>query len=180
MFQHKPLLYVTILLLQSCLPDKDQPKPADVLPPYTQQGANTIGCLVDGRVLVPGFSMADKYFGWSAIDNDFTFYIDRDGERVAVGIWDGSLNDTGVYSLITKEIIDERIDVFYRKEIGPNQPWGTPTRYYYTNNTHTGTLHIKFWDKEKHIMAGTFFFDAIAKDSSVVKITNGRFDMIYN
>lgn len=166
MFQHKPLLYVTILLLQSCLPDKDQPKPADVLPPYTQQGANTIGCLVDGRVLVPGFSMADKYFGWSAVDNDFTFYIDRDEERVTVGIWDGTVNDTGVYDL--KYVLGEREVGYYHPITGGGASSG-------------GKLHIKYWNKQKHIMAGTFFFETGRPDSSLkYRITQGRFDMIYN
>ncbi|MFA7378949.1 MAG: hypothetical protein WC150_00715 [Bacteroidia bacterium] len=165
MFQHKPLLYVTILLLQSCLPDKDQPKPADVLPPYTQQGANTIGCLVDGRVLVPGFSMADKYFGWSAVDNDFTYYIHKDNERVYVGIWDGTVNDTGVYDL---KFIRGKREVYYiNTQIGGG-------------DAINGQLHIKYWNKQKHIMAGTFYFDVLKGDSSIIKITEGRFDMIYN
>lgn len=160
------MLLVKILLLQACIFfDKDQPKPADVLPPYTQQGANTIGCLVDGRVLVPGFSMADKYFGWSSVDNDFTFYIDRDGERVEIGVWDGTVTDTGYYDL--KYIRNKREVSYYH----PVTAGGESVE---------GKLHIKYWDKQKHIMAGTFHFDAMKGDSSIIKITKGRFDMIYN
>lgn len=176
MFQHKPLLYITILLLQSCLPDKDQPKPADVLPPYTQQGANTIGCLVDGRVFVPQKNDLDGYT-FEYYRNELTFYIDRDEERVYVGIWDGSITDTGEYELMsylnTNPIKEKNVfcKVFNHKNI---------LRGYITNNSHKGKLHINYWDKQKHIMAGTFYFDAVAADSSVVKITQGRFDMIYN
>jgi len=156
------------LLLCSCWNQNDDPKPVDQLPPYTQIGANTMGCLVDGRVFIPiKHDLEGKYFGCH--DDDLTMYIDRKGERVVIGIWDKTVTDTGEYDLTYKRAQRE---VYY---LPPPYAPG-----FQTNPLHTGKLHITYWDKQYHIMAGTFYFDAITGDSSIVHITDGRFDMIYN
>ncbi|MBX7204195.1 MAG: hypothetical protein K1X81_02115 [Bacteroidia bacterium] len=156
------------LLLCSCWNQNDDPKPPDQLPPYSQIGANTMGCLINGRVFIPReHDLKGKYFGCH--DDDLTMYIDRKGERVYIGIWDKTVTDTGAYDLTYK---GTQREVYY---LPPPYAPG-----FQTNPLHTGKLHIRYWDKQHHIMAGTFYFDAIGDDSSIVHITDGRFDMIYN
>ena len=165
------LLVASALLTLNLHCEKDETTtPPDQLPPYTQIGANTLGCLVNGRVFIP---IKNDLYGYSFeyYQNDLTLYIDRDGERVAIGIWDKSVTDTGEYDLT---YIAGKREVFYRYKLG------IASYYYITNPGHTGKLHIRYWDKQKHIMAGTFVFDAIGVDSGVVHITEGRFDMVYN
>lgn len=51
-----PLLYAALLLLTQCSKCKNDPTPADPasqLPPATQTGRNTFGCLVDGQAWTP-------------------------------------------------------------------------------------------------------------------------------
>ncbi len=161
------LLSVVALLTLNLHCEKDETTPPDQLPPYTQIGANTIGCMVNGRVFIPikhdlyGFS-----FGW--YKDDLELYIDRKGERVYIAISDKTVTDTGVYDLT---YVNAQKNIFYLPEFGGG---------FKTNPMHTGQLHIQYWDKQRHIMAGTFYFDAISDDSSIVHITDGRFDMIYN
>ncbi|MFN3968659.1 hypothetical protein [Flavobacterium sp.] len=44
------LIFMTTILLIAC---SDDSNPGDGLPPETQTGANTFGCLIDGKLLVP-------------------------------------------------------------------------------------------------------------------------------
>ncbi|MBX7204196.1 MAG: hypothetical protein K1X81_02120 [Bacteroidia bacterium] len=156
------------LLLCSCWNQNDDPKPPDQLPPYSQIGANTMGCLVNGRVFIP---IKHDLYGYSFeyYQNDLTLYIDRDGERVYIALNDKSVIDTGEYDLTYIET--KRIAIYYPPPFA---------KAFGTNPTHTGKLHIRYWDKQKHIMAGTFHFDAVREDSALVHITQGRFDMVYN
>ncbi|MNE11984.1 hypothetical protein D3C80_1047640 [compost metagenome] len=50
---------------------------------------------------------------------------------------------------------------------------------YSTNSTVTGELKIIKMDKEKQIVSGTFWFDAISSEGEKVEIRDGRFDMKY-
>jgi hypothetical protein len=48
------LFFLTTLALISCDKDDDAPtNPVDRLPPATQTGANTFGCLLDGETFIP-------------------------------------------------------------------------------------------------------------------------------
>ena len=50
----KILLFLTILSLLGCSKDDPKPpEPASLLPPETQTGANTFGCLINGKLLIP-------------------------------------------------------------------------------------------------------------------------------
>jgi hypothetical protein len=51
--------------------------------------------------------------------------------------------------------------------------------YYYTNETLTGQLTITKLDPVKQIVSGTFYFNVLNITGDTVKITNGRFDMLY-
>ncbi|MBO0356924.1 hypothetical protein J0X19_03115 [Hymenobacter sp. BT186] len=61
----RPILYPSILLaallgLSQC--KQDAPSPLSQLPPATQTGANTFGCLVNGKPWTPqGYSGAANY-----------------------------------------------------------------------------------------------------------------------
>jgi len=46
------LLIVGLILITSCDKDDDQ-NPLDKLPPITQNGAQTFGCLINGKPFIP-------------------------------------------------------------------------------------------------------------------------------
>ncbi|MBQ0767738.1 MAG: hypothetical protein KBT58_00490, partial [Bizionia sp.] len=52
------LAFALLLIVSNCNKnDDDQPtNPIDQLPPATQTGANTFGCLLDGEPFLPGNS----------------------------------------------------------------------------------------------------------------------------
>lgn len=47
-----------------------------------------------------------------------------------------------------------------------------------TTEIKKGELKILFFDKQKNIMGGTFWFDAINSNGEMVKVRNGKFDLI--
>ena len=69
------LLLVTILVTLSCCSNNDDN--GNTLPPITQTGANTVGCLVNGKVFLPhaeGINSPVNCF-YQFIDGEFFFNI---------------------------------------------------------------------------------------------------------
>lgn len=54
---------------------------------------------------------------------------------------------------------------------------GVPDENYNTSQNYIGELHITKLDKEKNIISGTFWFDAVNEQGKKVEIREGRFDM---
>ena len=52
--------------------------------------------------------------------------------------------------------------------------------FYNTNSIKNGELKILFHDRQKNIIGGTFWFDAINNNGEIVKVTEGRFDLFIN
>jgi hypothetical protein len=73
------LLLITsfILLSSSCQKEKLK-NPTDELPPETQTGANTFGCLVNGQVFKPGgaqLSGGSLQCNYQFVNNSFYFVL---------------------------------------------------------------------------------------------------------
>ncbi len=49
----KPIFYILLSLLLVSCGDDDNQKSIDHLPPLTNTGAQTFGCLIDGRAFTP-------------------------------------------------------------------------------------------------------------------------------
>ncbi|WP_026977450.1 hypothetical protein [Flavobacterium tegetincola] len=73
------LLFLTTLII-SCSSDDSSSDPASRLPPETQTGANTFGCIIDGKILLPRsgntsqinpLSGADLTRGYPSFDFDY-------------------------------------------------------------------------------------------------------------
>ena len=68
------LLYAVLLLLTQCSKCKNTPAPADPaaqLPPATQTGANTFGCLVNGQPFTPQGNTGTSNFN-ASYDSGFS------------------------------------------------------------------------------------------------------------
>jgi len=48
---------------------------------------------------------------------------------------------------------------------------------YVTKDNFKGELVITFFDSEKNIISGTFWFDAVNSEGEVIEVRDGRFDM---
>src|SRR6478609_7104865 len=102
------LLLITSLTLSCC--EKDKPsKPVievDKLPPATQTGANTIGCLLDGKVFKPGYYNNSTNCFYQYVDTGYFFVVpfnNRDSKSnlttLAVGTQKLQLHEGDTYDL---------------------------------------------------------------------------------
>lgn len=185
------LLLSSLFLFACCKSDDDIPTPdpnipeVEKLPPATQTGANTVGCLVNGMAFLPSGSLtgsSNPYCGYYYDEFVLVFRVVKNEENitgngtesVAIYIDETIVEENAVY--ILKHIQGQKRAVF--KIIGGTIT--TPDEYYETNNEYTGELHITKLDKDNNIISGTFWFDAVNEQGEAVEIREGRFDMVFD
>lgn len=166
------LVFVSILLW-ACSCEDDSLKQ---LPPATQEGKNTFGCLIDGEVF-----MANRggLFS-SAIGVE---YLAPDYFRTSGS---GSLNScedddvSHIYLYINDSSIISIGDIIYLgsnfRKSGSVIKCGTEFK---TFNEYSGELEITKLDTLNKIISGTYWFDAKSEEGEVVEIRDGRFDINY-
>jgi hypothetical protein len=150
---------------------KQKVEPIDQLPPATQEGKNTFGCLVNGEAWTPkgnnGTSNLYISYDPSSGNGDFllaTYKILSDTDREYMSIY-------------TYNIKTQRDFIF-------NAPF---TDLYYSNARcdldgdkdvyRKGKLTITKFDLPNRIIAGIFEVVLAKPGCDTIKITNGRFDM---
>lgn len=174
------LLAVGLILMATDCKKKDiDPCPGhndpDILPPKTQCGANTFGCLINGEVWVPEFDKYRMYeekvhaeYGKEYFVVMGTRIIESDSVYEIVKIQlNKDISSTGVYK-INEWWID--------KTSGDYENFMTGLEYE-TKGENNGELHITKFDRENFIIAGTFWFTAVNQFGDTVKVTDGRFDV---
>lgn len=153
-------------------PDHNDP---DILPPKTQCGANTFGCLVNGEVWVPEFDKYQMYtqrvhaeYGKEFFHIQGNKIIEKDTIYESVIIeFNKDITSTGIYP-IGELWSDSTTGRFLRINKGVN---------YKTKQKNSGELHITKFDRENFIISGTFWFTAVNQFGDTVKVTDGRFDV---
>lgn len=171
------LILFLMLFSSSCSKKENCDDPIDCLPPITQTGSNTAGCLVNGKVLVPGGqgintgSVLKAQYRYSG-DNDSVF-----------GLSIRDLTSGGSKMMLirirNKELIEG--EIYELRGEGSNSFGSYNDRFngFVTNDNHSGELVISNIDTENHIVSGTFWFDAVNNDGEIIEIRNGRFDVVY-
>ncbi|MFC6223517.1 hypothetical protein ACFP2F_09715 [Hymenobacter artigasi] len=180
------LLLLPLLGMRKC---EREPVPTFKLPAVTQDGANTMGFVIDGRVW--------QNYGWlpyttGASDNLRATYSPRYGSKnfslnagqIARDVYENfylsidSLTSIGTYQasknrLLGVSVRAERGFVFENKE--------SQTVYSYLYKGSTATIVIAKLDTVEHIIAGTFEGTLRQGNDStkLVRITDGRFDVRY-
>ncbi|WP_125932497.1 DUF6252 family protein [Hymenobacter glacialis] len=175
-FPQKPAGYPALLLavllgLSQC--KKDDPDPVDQLPPATQTGANTFGCLVNGQAWTPqgsdGGSNYSVYYDRAYRNGTFNIstyrYAGNELSKQIIAIYSDSLRTTGNYPLAK----DGRQEALFKdRRTGCEFFGGT----YYRR----GSLTITRLDLQAGIISGTFEFTLAKPGCDTVRVTNGRFD----
>lgn len=175
----KKLIHLIILsiALHSCSNDDFSGK----LPAATTSGANTVGCLVNGKVFLlhaEGINPEVNCF-YQYIDGEFFFnmtFVDYRGvtpKAVSIKTGRTSLQVNQTY-LLNKNTTDDGDFTGG----GGNYDIGASNRYF-TNTIKTGELKITRIDLQNSIVSGIFWFDAINADGEIVEIREGRFDWNY-
>lgn len=173
------LLLLTVFTLTCCDKDDDKPKTElEKLPPATQTGAQTFGCLIDGKAFVPprfGTNSPNAFYQF--VGGAYTLGINASTsggpnlKSINIGCLDMPLITVNNYNL--KEFISGNYFGEYREAAGFNFDGSSFLQ-------DSGILSITRFDPINFIISGTFSFKA--KDintGEIIEITNGRFDMNY-
>ncbi|MEZ4856436.1 MAG: hypothetical protein R2812_08195 [Gelidibacter sp.] len=172
------LLCMLAVTLSCCNKNDDQPaNPIDQLPPATQTGKQTFGCLINGAPFVP------PSFG-SNSPNAFYQFVDGAYTLSIYGSIGGGLNlksiniggmDVGLIQETTYTLKEENSNNYFGK-----YNIGGGITYSGTSSTeNSGTLKITNFDQDNFIISGTFEFTVLDNDGNEINITNGRFDINY-
>ena len=167
------------LILSCCKNDDDQPQnPIDQLPPETQTGEQTIGCLVNGEAFVDNTSFNNFY---QFVDGEYYLVINWDKDTFE-GFKDGQIAISGI------EIQENQTYALNKSGYVNGDYTGGGATFtnnlsdiygqYETNSDYIGQIHFTRFDTENFIMSGTFEFEAQEiLSGETISITNGRFDL---
>ena len=163
------------LLVASCDDDTILPTPeTDVpgLPPATQTGAGTFGCLVDGE---PWVAKSAPFASGSTVGLRVTYYPNWNG--FGIGAYNHDNNSNISFSISSvNEVGAYKIDLGIHYYLDSDNCWKNEmidSKNFYSN--------INFIDLTNRTISGTFSFTTVNEDDSCpdIQITEGRFDATF-
>ncbi|CAL2105128.1 conserved exported hypothetical protein [Tenacibaculum sp. 190524A02b] len=178
----KIAFFLLAISFTNCSKDEAPIPPLQQLPPMTQVGANTVGCLVNGEVFLPH---QKKLFGAPSyscfhqfLEGNYEFglgFSSNQGTHRQVIIGTNKLEFTeGQTYQLKAEQPENSVYAYISVEAGAKQGYRTTDKV-------TGELTITKLNPTQAIISGTFWFDAKrANTDEVIKIRDGRFDMQYS
>jgi hypothetical protein len=165
------IILLALTTLISCKNDNDL-TPLEQLPPATQTGENTVGCLLNGEAFLPDRAPNSTNCYYQLYEGGYYFHFsfsnrNKEFELIALGINTTNLQifEGQSYSLIEEEDGNASGVFFYRF---------SSTR---TSQDESGELTITKLDFENNIVSGTFWYDIIDNQGMSHKVREGRFDM---
>ena len=183
----KPSLYLPLLLLTQCSKCKNNPAPADpaaLLPPATQTGAGTFGCLLNGRPWLPSgtlnvpnfFVLYDPTFQNGTLDVRTYRLFGNANNRQYFSFGGDGVNKTGKYA-VTSSVFPPVLGngTTYFSDNSKMAPCNFYNLLPGTTSV-TGYFILSRLDKQQGIVSGTFAFTLAQPGCDTLKITNGRFD----
>ena len=172
----KKLIILSLITLAFVSCDKDDnpqtTNPVNQLPAATQIGANTFGCLLDGKVFKPGNGANLLDCVYQFIDGGYYFSLqanrrDQNNIPILLGCSSQNLQIFEGQTYLLKEKID-------------GNAYGTysyAANFTYTSQMQNGELKIS--KLTSTIVSGTFWYDIIDYQGNLHQIREGRFDMQY-
>ncbi|WP_395076613.1 hypothetical protein [Flavobacterium sp.] len=173
------LLIITTFL--ACCNKDDNPEPApppiSQLPPATQTGANTFGCLLDGEVFKPGITNNSYNCFYQLVSGEYYFRVSANNKKnnvlkaISVGTEQLSISQGQTLNLFERSNGN-----CYGEFFNGNDLTGVIENYN-TSILYTGELKITKLDFTNNIVSGTFWYDVKDNQNVVHQIREGRFDM---
>ena len=171
----KFLLLLILLDLSVCTGCKDKDKVWTTLPPETQTGANTLGCMIDNELFV-----GDNNASWLS-PPPFRVGYDKDSDNIYIdvrGLIKG--NQAGYISMTINHPAQnsaQEIDIigYY-----PSTNISSCRAYLPTS---VGEIFISKFDMINKIVSGRFQFTGYCIDgdsTNVKQVTQGRFDLKFD
>ena len=164
------LLFVFSISFLSCDDDdKKTTNPIDQLPPITQTGKNTFGCLINGEpfnvrntslqtaIYQGGILQIGAYIETNSKDQGIIIWLDREIEVGETYVLNENVSSIGFF----KDYISGCVD-------------------FQTFSPNSGTITIKSFDQNNFTISGTFEFKLFSNNCQEnINITSGRFDLQY-
>lgn len=166
------LLSFAIILLFSCESCDNDPKPKtelEKLPPMTQSGKNTFGCLVNGKAWITKTSIDAVAFYQSGLFQIGAQIEEPDREQVI-----GLTISNGVVANFSYDLSNDPVHEATFSWILENG-----ICFYEGENTLSGSLTLFELDESKRIASGIFEFVTVNDECDTIKVTDGRFDVTY-
>lgn len=167
------LFVLSLFSTTSCNNNDDNPQnPIDQLPPETQTGENTFGCLLDGEVFVPSGGINPLDCVYQLINGDYYFGLqgNREDENFNLITLSLSTNARELAQGQNYQLVENNIGNAYAT-------YSFATNATTTSQINSGTLVITKLDLDNQIVSGTFSFDIIDFQGNLRQIREGRFDM---
>lgn len=157
--------------MSSCNKDDDPITPIDQLPPATQTGAGTFGCLVNGQPFIDNSGSFNCFY--QLVNGGYYFGIEGTDEKydiVDIGLFTNEkLIEDGQTYVLLENIPGNAFGSGYFLSTNNSGEGAT------TNESENGQLKITKLDFENFIVSGTFSFDLLNPTTGeTVKIRNGR------
>lgn len=183
----KYLIIAAIFLLitvASCKKENTLQDELAKLPPATQTGANTFGCLINGKAWIA------ENIGCKLFCRYSSFYLYQNSN------FGGSINITA-HKIYSDQTFEQTIEIvldslnFFRSRTISISNQNTRAGYidytlqgncrifnrnYDSTVNYTGVVNITYFDVTKGIITGTFEFTLTKPGCETLAITNGRFD----
>lgn len=169
-------LYLALGLLTQCSSCKDaDPSPEEQLPPITQTGANTFGCLLNGQPWTPqgnsGTSNYSVVYCCAADGGVFDIKVYRINSATQdyqnLYLFCRPIDKIGSYDFADSS----KTDVYFS-----DRKTGCDVSSRDAGTYRKGTLTITRFDLQAGIISGTFEFTLAKPGCDTIKVTQGRFD----
>ncbi len=176
----KAALYLTLLTLTQCSKCKNDPAPSGELPAATQEGKNTFGCLVNGKVWTPDGRTGlrpnlvvdyqpDPVRGGNLNISAYN-YAGANNSKQTIQLSAGPIFQARTFRLDTT--IAEGAASFFDR----GKPKPCDELLDYDVSYLKGTLTLTRLDQSAGVIAGTFEFKIAKPGCDTVRVTQGRFD----
>jgi hypothetical protein len=177
----KTLAFFSALLLLLTACERLAPQPVDQLPPATQEGANTFGCLVDGEVFLPKSESIlhlpySASYGYGSRSGSAQIRVINTDIGMTLGFYFEKILFEPTYFVLPSHDTLPNTTIILNPEIFLQKGNSHPLDYRLANGfidiTALDTLDVRF-------VSGTFAFDFVNEtdDSDTVSVTDGRFDL---
>lgn len=182
------LLIITAAFFCGCKKDDSLPWPLSELPPATQSGENTFGCLINGEPFVPGIYVWDPIsqalnvsydepnYGWEddnrlIVHSHCKRYNDNDSVSIILNFALFPLFSTGKYTISNTNYFNS--NSYFTKN--------GPLKIYEIDESALNQVTITRLDTAVNIASGTFEMNLREIDDStdILQIRHGRFDVRY-
>ena len=172
------IICLSLSFLAMMCPKIDDTNPKN-LPPITQNGANTFGCMVNNDIYEPSSN--------GLCDMCYPFFFNYNSKPPTLSINGDDFNNANKYARIMG-ITVSGCDTVGHYKLGVQQYANSSYAYIQkynsnfsceTNNSDTSYVDITRLDTVRKIVSGTFSFGVRDSANNLIRIAKGRFDYKY-